>query len=240
MTSRLTPSHGGKASSTAVARGRPWFRRMFWRLSVRKLRSPLDVATCIVVLLTATGGCTASNDLVVRRVAEEKTPKVLIAPTGIGPPLGYFALVKLDNAYCALKFEETAWSKEPDPLYRHALFEWHYQGDGSGDFSRSTAQRGQGKATWKYVPFIGRLSFQTGNVGVDCGDIHISWGGGTGLSFREARKDQTTEEAIKRGIRIAPTNWTDIKDVNVFDKRLTWYAYDAKRKDQSVPVDSLY
>jgi hypothetical protein len=195
---------------------------------------------CIAFLVSATGGCAANNDLLVKRLADEKSPLALIAPTGIAPPLGYFALVKLDDTYCALKFDEVAWSKEQDPLYRHAIFEWHYQGDGSGDFSRPTARHGQGKATSRYVPFVGRLSFQTGNVGVDCGDIHLSWGGGTALSFREARKDQTTEEAIKRGIQIAPTKWTDIKDVNVFDKRLTWYGYDAKRKGQSVPVDSLY
>ena len=188
--------------------------------------------------MSVTGGCTANNDLIVRRLADEKTPNVLIAPTAIVPPLGYFALVKLDNTYCAVKFIETGSSKEQD--YRYAVFEWHYQGDGSGDFSRPSAQHGQDKATWKHIPFIGRLSFQTGNIGVDCGDVHISWGGGTGLSFREARKDQTTEDAIKRGIKIAPTKWTDVKEVNVSDKRLTWYGYDATRKDQSVPVESLY
>ena len=200
---------------------------------------PGAVAT-IAVLVSAAGGCAANNDLIVRRLADETTPKFLIWPTGIGPPLGYFALIKQDSAYCAVKFQETAWSKEEAVLYRYAVFEWHYQGDGSGDFSRPTAQQGVGKATWKYIPFIGRLSFQTGNVGVDCGNIHLSWGGGTGLSFREARKDQTTEEAIKRGIKIAPTKWTDIKEVNVFDKRLAWCGYDATRKDRSSSVDSLY
>lgn len=204
------------------------------------LTLPHAAAICIAALVSATGGCAANNDLLVRRLADERSPIVSIWPTGVSPPLGYFALVRRDNAYCAVKFQETARSKEPEALYRYAVFEWHYQGDGSGDFSRSTAQHGEGKATWKYVPFIGRLSFQTGNVGVDCGDIHIAWGGATTLSFREARKDESEEETIKRGVKIAPTKWTDIKDVNVFDKRLSWYGYDAKRKDQSVPVDSLY
>src|SRR3989338_5344281 len=181
------------------------------------------VAVCVSFLVTSTSGCAANNDLVVRRQVDEGIAIVLISPTGIGPPLGYFSLIKLDNMHCAVKFQETAWSKEQDPLFRYAVFEWHYQGDGTGDFSSLTAQNGVGKATWKFVPFIGRFSFQTGNVGVDCGDIHISWGGGTFLSFREARRDQTEEEAIKRGMRIAPTKWTDIKEVNVLDKRLTWY-----------------
>jgi len=75
---------------------------------------------------------------------------------------------------------------------------------------------------------------------MDCGDIQLAWYGLTTLTFATARASETEEETIKRGIKISPTKWTDIKEVNVLDKRLTWYAYDSKRERRVVPVDSLY
>ncbi len=196
-----------------------------------------------MVLIAGAQGCAVSGDLIVKRLPSDQSPKVLIGDTAIGPPLGYFALVKDGDRYCAVKFLETGDSKAPEgkyPNYRYSLYEWYYQGDGSGDFVRQTAKYGQDKATWKFVPFIGRFSFQTGNTGVDCGDIQLAWYGSTTLTFATARASETWEETLKRGIKVAPTKWTDIKEVNVFDKRLTWYAADSKRESRLVPVDSLY
>jgi hypothetical protein len=42
------------------------------------------------------------------------------------------------------------------------------------------------------------------------------------------------------GIELAPTKWTDISQVNVFDPRLKWYRYDEKRKDTFIPIDQLW
>jgi hypothetical protein len=204
----------------------------------------LPVVTCIAVFASATGGCATASDPVVKRLADEKTPEVLIGATGVVMPLGYFALVKDGDRYCAVKFLETGAERAPVdavPNHQYAIYEWHYQsGNGTADFSRPAAKHGTGKATWEFTRVFGRLSFQTGNVGVDCGDIHRAWHGGTALSFAEARADESAEETIKHGVKIAPTKGTDIKDVDVLDKRLTWYMYDSKRRNRSVPIDSLY
>jgi len=202
------------------------------------------ILTCIAVLANATGGCATDSDLVVKRLADEKMPEVLIGATGIVMPLGYFALIRDGDRYCAVKFLEAGAESAPVdavPNHQYALYEWHYHsGDGSVDFSGSTAKHGTGKATWDFTRVFGRFSFQTGNVGVDCGEIHRAWYGGTALSFAEARADESVEETIKHGVKIAPTKWTDIKNVDVLDNRLTWYVYDSKRKNRSVPIDSLY
>lgn len=42
------------------------------------------------------------------------------------------------------------------------------------------------------------------------------------------------------GIELAPTKWTDISQVDVFDPRLIWYRYDENRKDLNIPVDKLW
>jgi hypothetical protein len=209
---------------------------------MRKLaaRKQTLAASAAVLLITTAGCATSSDDLLVKRGSDGPAVTVSIWPTGVAPALGYYALVRQGDAICAVKFTETAQSKDPERKYRYAVYEWHYQPDGSGEFSRPSAKHGEGKATWNYTEMVGRLSFQTGNVGVDCGDIKLAWAGGTTLSFRAARKDETEKETIKRGIMIAPTKWTEINQVNARDKRLTWYGYDPSRKDKSTLVQALY
>jgi hypothetical protein len=41
------------------------------------------------------------------------------------------------------------------------------------------------------------------------------------------------------GNELAPTRWTDIREVNVFDPRVKWYKYDSLRKRVDIPIDKL-
>ncbi|GAB6269155.1 MAG: hypothetical protein STSR0002_18970 [Smithella sp.] len=42
------------------------------------------------------------------------------------------------------------------------------------------------------------------------------------------------------GFELAPTPWTDIKDVNIKDPRIKWYKYDEKRERFFIPIDNLW
>jgi len=42
------------------------------------------------------------------------------------------------------------------------------------------------------------------------------------------------------GFELAPTPWTDIKDVNIKDPRIKWYKYDEKRERFFIPIDKLW
>ena len=39
--------------------------------------------------------------------------------------------------------------------------------------------------------------------------------------------------------KIAPTIWTNIEDVNVFDERIQWYGVE-ERKSSYIPIDKLW
>jgi hypothetical protein len=42
------------------------------------------------------------------------------------------------------------------------------------------------------------------------------------------------------GFELAPTPWTEMSQVNVFDLRLKWYKYDENRKRIFIPIDRLW
>jgi hypothetical protein len=42
------------------------------------------------------------------------------------------------------------------------------------------------------------------------------------------------------GIELAPTPWTDIKELNIKDPRIKWYKYDEKRERVFIPIDKLW
>ncbi len=192
----------------------------------------------LILLITIwCASCAAGNGMVTKKTEE---PYVYITNSAVSPPLGFFGLVQHDNSYCAVKFMETG--RDEKKQYRYALYDWHYQGDGSGDFSRSTAKHGTGKATYHYAEISsrGRLAFQTGNMDIVCAEMHILWIGDTTLTFQNAKKDEKEQEIIKAGVKIAPTKWTNISEINVFDKRLKWYHYDAKRQTIKIHVNQLW
>ncbi|HOM11219.1 MAG TPA: hypothetical protein PLV81_13840 [Spirochaetota bacterium] len=151
-------------------------------------------------------------------------PIIKIFDTEIEMPFGYYALVKKDNKLCAVRFLETGQHHKKDK--RYAIYEYYYQGDGTGDFLIKTAKHGMGKATYNSFCIIGRLCFNTGNMNMACGEINIKWYGGRGISYGDGlNRNEKISDVIKAGVQIAPTKWTDIKDVNITEKGLKWYKY---------------
>lgn len=169
--------------------------------------------------------------------------EVHIAEIGIIMPLEKILLVRKGLEYGAIKFTKV-WSENTSEVGsifvargsdEYAIYESYYQGDSSGDFSKSNVQFKSDKLSFPKPRGIGRLAFSFGNKEIKCGPIKLEWfGKGSVYFFREGQKEGDY------GIELAPTKWTDITQVNVFDPRLKWYRYDDKRKRVNIPVDKLW
>jgi len=156
---------------------------------------------------------------------EKKMDIFKIAKNGISVPVDRFILIKRGEEYWALKFTEIKENK--------AKYIWYYQGDGSGDFLKKNAKKGKGKASDIYWSLIGRLAFQFGDMYIRCKNLKLDWSPNSWIYF-------TNTEGYDIGISMAPTKWRDIKEVNVFDKRLKWYRYDENRKKIYIKAEDLW
>ena len=157
-----------------------------------------------------------------------------IAPNAVSIPLGKIVLVHKGSEYGAVKFNEFWTGKTKDEEY--AIYESYYQSDKSGDFSNKNVKYKKEKLSFPKSYGIGRLAFVFGKkIDVKCGNINLLWSGKSWLYFYSSKQDEGNY-----GIELAPTIWTDISQVNVFDPRIKWYKYDEKRPRQTIPIDKLW
>ncbi len=160
------------------------------------------------------------------------TQLVHIAPHFVSMPIGRIVLIRRGSEYCAVKFAE-AWKGKTESA-RFQNYESYYQGDGTGDFSNENVQFAKDTLVDRQS-VLGRLypvPFGHRNLYIKCGAVKLLWSDSGTLYF--------SESPGRGGVELAPTKWTDIFHVNVFDPRLKWYRYDEKRKDMFVPVDRLW
>ncbi|OGP60598.1 MAG: hypothetical protein A2162_05445 [Deltaproteobacteria bacterium RBG_13_52_11b] len=162
--------------------------------------------------------------------------EVRIAGNALVMPMGRIVLVRNGSQYCAVKFTR-AWTGKTDHDY-FARYESYYQGDGTGDFSKPNVQFTEEELAWRRRVGLGKFfSFPAGpeNLEIKCGPIRLFWSSKGSIYFRShAKKD------ADYGIELAPTTWTEISEVNIFDPRLQWYSYDGKRKEVRIPIDRLW
>jgi len=158
---------------------------------------------------------------------------VVITPVAVRMPLGKILLVRKDLEYCAIKFTKF-WTGKTE-LDWYANYESYYQGDKTGDFNKKNVQFKKEKLSFPKPRGIGRFAFSFGNKDVRCGPIKLFWFGQGWVYFYSSSQDEGDY-----GIELAPTKWTDISQVNVFDPRVKWYRYDEKRKDVNIPIDKLW
>jgi len=168
--------------------------------------------------------------------------EVHIAEAGIVMPLEKILLVRRDSDYCVIKFTKF-WSENTSEVgsifvaYRsdeYAMYELYYQGDKTGDFTKKNVQFKKEKLSFPKPRGIGRLAFSFGNKDIQCGSINLFWAGGGSVYFYSSSQKQGDY-----GIELAPTKWTDISQVNVFDSRIKWYRYDENRPRINIPLDKL-
>jgi hypothetical protein len=164
-----------------------------------------------------------------------ETNEVHIGPNGISMPLGKILIIRKGTNYCALKFTKfwTGENKED----RHAIYESYCHSDKSAEFSKNNIKLKKEelyfpKAQWSI--FGHPVAFGTKDE-INCGFAKLWWSGKGSVYFFERGQPQGDF-----GIELAPTKWTDISQVNVFDSRLKWLRYDENRKRVNIPVDELW
>lgn len=202
-------------------------------------RENLTVMATIIICGLIAGIRTAGGDAGATGQDSSKGPireEVLITADCIMMPLGRIVLVRKDSQFCAVKFTEAWAGKTREDQY--ANYESYYQGDGTGDFASGNVQYRKEQLVDRRMVGIGRLfSFPAGprNKDIKCGPIRLDWTGEGSIYFYAwGRKEGDY------GIQLAPTKWTDISQVKVFEPRLKWYRYDEKRKRAYVPIDKLW
>jgi len=158
---------------------------------------------------------------------------VTITPVAVKMPLGRILLVRKDGEYCAIKFTEFWTGRTESDWY--ANYESYFKEDKTGDFSDKNVQVRKEKLSFPKPRGIGRLALSFGNKDVRCGPIELFWYGQGWVYFYSS-----SQKEGDYGIELAPTKWTNISEVNVFDPRVTWHRYDPKREKVTIQIDSLW
>lgn len=176
--------------------------------------------------LAAAGGQAQAQE----RESFVRVDKVVISANAIRMPVGFFAVVRAGDKYCAVKFTETKKIGREEHEY-YAKYEAYYQDDETGNFLNKNARHYDGELSQR-EPFsiIGKFpSIARGNTVIFCGDMAIQTSGYVNsgwLYFRHYDDD----------LSIAPTGAREIAEVDIFDDSLKWYQYDAGRKDLEMPI----
>ena len=166
--------------------------------------------------------------------------EVMVGGNAFAMPIGRIVLVRKDSQYGAIKFLEV-WGGETD-FDNFTKYESYYQGDGSGDFSKNNVQFNKDllaeRRSIPLFPLFGRaFSYKAGpeNLQIKCGPIKLAWSGWCTVYFNDR-----VWKSGDHGIELAPTKWTDISQVNVFDPRVKWYRYDEKQDNTFISIDELW
>jgi hypothetical protein len=153
---------------------------------------------------------------------------VMIGTVSMSIPEGRFALVRNGNNTCAVRF--TSFSRSGESVF-YAEYEWYYQGDGSGDFTKPSVKKGNGSLK----DYDNRFLMVFASRLVVCGSFRLFWGYPVHLGFTPSN---TREPDL--GNEIAPSKWTDISEVNIHDARLQWYRRVERDRRIDIPIDKLW
>jgi hypothetical protein len=195
------------------------------------MRLHLTLAFCYLTAWAQMGGAQiVTSDQENRPFSFEE---VGIAPNAVSVPEGFILLVRRSSEYCAIKFTKFWTGKTKEDEY--ATYESYYQDDAAGDFTKENVKFREGELSRPRLRGIGRLSFSFGNTDIQCGSIKLFWSGRSWVYFFSSNQNQGDY-----GIELAPTKWTHISQVNVFDQRLQWYKYDPERQRIKIPIGRLW
>ncbi len=151
-----------------------------------------------------------------------------------GSPPGRFLLVRKGLQHCALTFIETWVGEAPKDPY--ARYKFYYQGDGSGDFSKGNVKYEGREIHFRTVNW-GGFHCAIGDPDVRCGPMRLVWASDFGTIVCFYSDDQKPHDS---GIELAPTKWTDISEVTIYNPSLKWYRYDKRRKPFYPAIDQLW
>jgi hypothetical protein len=163
----------------------------------------------------------------------EPLSDVLIGRDRIAMPLKRIFLVRADSLYCAVRFTKEEIGKTEGEYF--ATYESWFQGDGSGEISKSNVEITRGDLWWKLPIGIGRLWLATKKKDeISCGAISLKWLAQTAVYLTPKKV------GVGQVVHFAPTPWTSIAEVNVYDSRIVWYPQGYESPEIQTPINQLW
>ena len=197
----------------------------------------------LIVLLSVASAETFSEmyDRIVQGRDSKFRNSAIVAWSLAAAPVGKFLLIRKGSATCAVRFTSfhaghdarppTVFNSGEEHLY--AEYDWYYQGDGSGDFTKPDIRKGHNKLARNPTIGIGRMAFQTGNTSVSCGPIELNW------LYPDLIQMFSGTIMGDYGFELCPTKWDSISDVRSNDSALKCYRYDENRSPLVVYIGDL-
>ena len=158
----------------------------------------------------------------------------------VSAPLERFLLIRKGSTVCAIRFTDyNNFSSSGGDIAvskTSAEYDYFFQNDGSGDFKKSNVETGHMKISGSGVASVASTTWGGGsNIPlVKCGSLNLAWNGNVGIKFFQGTEPQD------EGIKLAPTKWQDVNEIDLNDLGFTWYRYDKMRKVFSIPVDDIW
>ena len=167
----------------------------------------------------------------------------IVGGTGVGTAIGYFVLVDNGKGICAIRFNSIRRGNDAKPptWYRtgdatiYADYDSYYQADRDKGFSSEGIESDHGEVSWGEWRGLGHwLSWSTGDPFVRCGNFKFK------AYYPDLISLVTNDPKLtSNGLKVSPTGWKSIGDVDLNNPNLVWFSYDDYRNDRDIPVDSL-
>jgi hypothetical protein len=201
----------------------------------------------VFILLMVTNpaqGAAASPMEVWRSDGEQRAQsEAIVSYQYIAAPLGRIMLIRDASTICGIRIAKYFRGHDATPgnmFYSGAeTFSAEYEWYVFGKENSSRLGRVERQPTYGYVKTgatwgLGRLVLPTGRGFLKCGEISgIRWNYPLYVSmYLDAGDGRSVVE-------LAPTGWTDFRDVNPANDRLRWYTRDEKRKPFYIPLSDL-
>ncbi len=164
---------------------------------------------------------------------------VFLGPDVITMPQGRILLVSRNGFLGAIRFIRN--EERPDGWY--SKYEYYVYENGGGFRKVKEGSISYKKMVWNWWnkilyhylqfhpnPYEGadRLGFDKFELFATVGTTHSS------LYFWSKAK------VVDEKVRLAPTPWKEISEVDLNDKRIQWFKYDETRKRQIIQIDRLW
>ncbi len=138
-------------------------------------------------------------------------------------PQGYFLLIRKGQKIGAIRFTNIV--KGIKPGIGQANYESYFQDDGSLSFISSNVRKRTGKINLKPLKGVGRLSFQFGSDKIKIGKWSFFTGSPGAIDMYPSWGDEKDY-----GYEFAPTSADSVEEIDVSDKRLKWFRFNADER----------
>jgi hypothetical protein len=155
---------------------------------------------------------------------------------GSSAPFKCFLLIQDGDALCAIRFTNfvrgqdarppSIWTSGDETLT--SVYEWHVLARTDGKVT--SKRHGQAIAQFTAPRGFGHLIVAGGYDNVQCGDKQYNWIYPDAVHFPSGPNSP---------MRMAPTKWTEVSQIQVDDPSLKWFAADKSRADVRIPRERL-